>query len=94
MRWLRARRATFLAGGRSARSGRWPSRVWMTSRPAARHAASSAPVGLDRPAQLRDVVAEHLAEAARLEEVALHVDDQQRAVERLQLELIRLGRDQ
>ena len=37
------------------------------------------PVGLDDPAQLRDVVAEHLAEAARLEEIALHVDDEQRA---------------
>ena len=33
--------------------------------------------GLDRPAQLADVVAERLAEAAGLEEVALHVDDDQ-----------------
>ena len=38
-----------------------------------------APVRLDRPAQLRHIVAEHLAEAAGLEEIALHVDDQQRA---------------
>jgi hypothetical protein len=42
-------------------------------------------VRLDGPAQLRDVVAEHFAEAAGLEEIALHVDDQQRA-------RIRLGR--
>ena len=28
------------------------------------------------PAQLRDVVAEHLAEAAGLEKIALHVDDE------------------
>jgi hypothetical protein len=33
---------------------------------------------LDRRAQQRDVVAEQLAEAARLDEVALHVDDQER----------------
>jgi hypothetical protein len=32
---------TFLAGGRSARSGRWPSRVCITCKPADRHAASS-----------------------------------------------------
>jgi len=37
----------------------------------------------DRLAQLRDIIAQHLAEAARLEEVALHVDDQQRAFQRL-----------
>ena len=35
-------------------------------------------VGFDRAAQLRDVVAEHFAETAGLEEVTLHVDDQQR----------------
>jgi hypothetical protein len=39
-------------------------------------------VGRDRPPQLADVVAEHLAEAAGLEEVALHVDDHQRAARR------------
>ena len=39
-----------------------------------------AAVRLDRAAQLRHVVAEHFAEAAGLEEVALHVDDEQRAV--------------
>ena len=49
------------------------------------------PVGLDGPAQLRDVVAEHLAEAARLEEVALHVDDEQRAAVPGELEGIRLA---
>ena len=34
-----------LAGGASARSGRCPSRVWMTSMPAARAAASAAAQG-------------------------------------------------
>ena len=32
-------------------------------------------VRLDGAAQLRDIVAEHFAEAARLEKIALHVDD-------------------
>ena len=33
-------------------------------------------IGLDRPAELGNVVAEHLAEAAGLQEIPLHVDDQ------------------
>ena len=37
-------------------------------------------VRFDRAPQLRDVVAEHFAEAARLEKIALHVDDQERAM--------------
>ena len=37
-------------------------------------------VRFDRPAQLRDVVAEHFAEAAGLEKIPLHVDNQQRAM--------------
>ena len=44
MRKLGAPRST-LAGGASERSGRWPSRVWMTSKPIARAAASTAPIG-------------------------------------------------
>ena len=50
-------------------------------------------VGLDRPAKLRNVVAEHFAESARLQEIPLHVDDQQRAMVRAQCEGIRLGRE-
>ena len=50
-------------------------------------------VRLDGAAELRDVVAEHLAEAARLEEIALHVDDEQRALRGDELERIRLGGD-
>jgi hypothetical protein len=50
-------------------------------------------VGLDRAAQLRDVVAQHLAKAAGLEEVALHIDDEQAALGRPQFERIGLGRD-
>ena len=50
-------------------------------------------VRLDGAAQLRDVVAEHLAEAARLEEIALHVDDEQRGLRRDEFEGVRFGLD-
>ena len=36
-------------------------------------------IRFDGAAQLGHVVAEHLAEAARLQKIALHVDDEQRA---------------
>ncbi|MGY3364507.1 hypothetical protein ACVWZL_001632 [Bradyrhizobium sp. GM2.4] len=39
-----APRSTF-AGGASERSGRWPSRVWITSMPVSRAAFSTAPIG-------------------------------------------------
>jgi len=52
-----------------------------------------AAVRLDRPPQLRHVVAEHLAEAARLEEVALHVDDEQGAAPGIERERIGFGRE-
>ena len=64
-----------LCFGASERSGRWPSRVWITSIPAARAAASILRSGGDRGLQPRHVVAERLAEAARLEKIPLHVDD-------------------
>ncbi len=50
-------------------------------------------VGLDGPAELRHVVAEHLAEPAGLEEIALHVDDDERAMLGREVERIRLGCD-
>ena len=65
----------------------------MTSRPAVAPGCEQRAVGLDRSAQLRDVVAEHFAEAAGLEEVALHVDDQQRRAFGVELELIGFGGD-
>ena len=46
--------------------------------PAAAGGGNRGGAGRDRPAQQADVVAERLAEAAGLEEVALHVDDDQR----------------
>src|SRR6185436_16488732 len=49
--------------------------------------------GRDRFAQQRDVVAERLAEAARVDEVALHVDDDQCSACRLELELVGLRVD-
>ncbi len=67
-----------LAGGQSDRSGRWPSRVWTTSRPAPRAASRTRRVGSMARRKQRDVVAERFAEAARIDEVALHVDDDQR----------------
>ncbi|MGY4235200.1 hypothetical protein ACVIIW_004147 [Bradyrhizobium sp. USDA 4449] len=39
-----APRSTF-AGGASERSGKWPSRVWITSMPVSRAAFSTAPIG-------------------------------------------------
>ena len=50
-------------------------------------------VRFDRAAQLRNVVAEHFAEAAWLEEVALHVDDQERAMLGSERESIGIGRE-
>ena len=77
MRKLGAPRS-ILAGGASDRSGRWPSRVWMTSMPVCARRLQHAAQRLDRARKLRDVVAERFAEAAGLQKVALHVDDQQR----------------
>ncbi len=79
MRKLGAPRST-LAGGASDRSGRWPSRVWMTSMPVSRAASSTARDRLHRARQLRDVIAERFAEAAGLHEIALHVDDEKRGL--------------
>ena len=84
-----------LAGGTSDRSGRWPSRVWMTSSPA-RARGGEQRRGRARSAarEQRDVVAEHLAEAAGLEEIALHVDDDDRHPREIDLDVLRLGGDQ
>jgi hypothetical protein len=40
---------------------------------------------------LRNVVAEHFAKTAGLEKIALHVDDQERAMLRRECELVRFG---
>ena len=68
-----------LAGGQSERSGRWPSRVWTISMPGG---AGRLEHGRERarwPARSRlTSLPSSLAEAARLEEVALHVDQHQR----------------
>ena len=47
------------------------------------------PIGFDDPAQLRHIVAQHLAKAARFEEITLHVDEEERAAPRGELEWIR-----
>src|SRR6185369_2816155 len=48
-------------------------------------------VRLNRTAQLRYVVAEQLAESARFQEIALHVNDDQSARRRHELERVRFG---
>src|SRR6201987_1195033 len=50
-------------------------------------------VGLNRAAQLGDIVPKYLTESTRLEKVPLHIDDQQRAAFRDKIKWIRLGRD-
>ena len=49
------------------------------------------PVRIDGAPQLRDVVTEHFAKAAWLEEIALHVDDQERAMGGRERELVGFG---
>ena len=50
-----------------------------------------APRRLNGTSQQRDVVAERLAESTRIDEVALHVDDQQRGGPRVEIKLVRLS---
>ena len=80
-----------LAGGQSDRSGTCPSRVWITVRPTARAVVQHLLERGDDGLQVADVVAERLAEAARLDEVALHVDDHQRGGGGVERERVRLG---
>ena len=47
----------------------------------------------DRAPERRDVVAEHLAESAALDEIPLHVDDEQRGLRGVERELVGLGVD-
>ena len=72
-----APRSTFAAGA-SERSGRWPSRVWTIEQAEPSRGVEDGAAGRDRRMQAGHVVAEGLAETAVLEEVALHVDDDQR----------------
>ena len=58
--------------------GRWHSVVWTPASPRARQAVEQRARSARSPRQQRDVVAERCAEAAGLDEVALHVDDDQR----------------
>jgi hypothetical protein len=74
-----------LAGGQSDRSALCASRVCTTSPPALRQASTAWQAGT--MACSSDVVAQRFAKAARLDEVALHVDDDQGRVR--QLEVVR-----
>jgi hypothetical protein len=51
------------------------------------------PAWRDRTAEQRHVVAERLPEAARLEEIALHVDDDQRGAGQIERHCLGLGLD-
>ena len=62
----------------------------MTSMPARARRVEHALGRRDGAPQQRHVVAERLAEATRIDEVALHVDDDQRRRVRLECELIGL----
>ena len=50
-------------------------------------------IWLDSAAQLRDIIAEHFAQTAGFQEIALHIDDQQRALRWDKLKRIWLGLD-
>ena len=68
-----------LFSGRSERSGRWPSRVWMIVKPR-RASHQHALDRLDRRARERKVVAHLVDIAAVAAEIRLHVDDHERGV--------------
>ncbi len=61
--------------------------------PVSRAALQDVADRFDRRLQQRDVVAERGAEAARLQEVALHVDDDERRPADVDLKRIRFGLD-
>ena len=71
-----------LFGGRSARSGRWPSRVWMTVVAFGARGGEERLDRLDRRAGQREVVAHLVDIAAFAAEVGLHVDDDDGGVAR------------
>src|SRR6185437_2039324 len=50
-------------------------------------------IRVDGAAQLRNVVPQHFAESARLQEISLHIDDKKSAMFRLEFEVVRLGLD-
>ena len=67
-----------LLGGQSARSGLCASRVWTIGQLVRAEQRDQPRRGGDDRLEPRDVVAEAVAEAALLDEVALHVDDDER----------------
>src|SRR3990172_5273268 len=83
--WIFGLPRSYFAAGRSDRSARWPSRVWMMKRAAARQGLGRGE-GVEKE---RGVVAERLAETAGVHEVALEVDHDQRGRLRIELEIVR-----
>ena len=74
---LSRRPRAFLAGGRSLRSGRWPSRVWTTNIPSLRAVSSTRWVGGRQHAGARRRYPTP-RRSPGIDEIALHVDHQQR----------------
>ena len=69
--------------------GRWPSRVCITKQPGMRARPRAARrFGSIVRRSCDDIVAQHLAEAAGLEEIALHVDDEEARTRRIEFELV------
>ena len=66
-----------LDGGQSARSARCTSRLWTTTPPAFSPRSKNGLASRDDGFEQRHVVAQALAKTAGLDEVALHVDDDQ-----------------
>jgi hypothetical protein len=56
--------------------------------PASRQASSTRRIGWTAPRNSENVVSERFTESARLDEIALHVDDDERRRARFQFELI------
>ena len=86
-----------LFAGRSARSGRCPSRVWKTWKPSAAHCREHRRDRLDRRAGKGQIVSHAVDIAADPTKIGLHVDDDQRRICRLEITIIgpgiRVGRD-
>jgi hypothetical protein len=51
--------------------------------------AEQAPIRFNGAPELRDIVSEHFPEAAGLEKVSLHIDDEERAVRWVKIEVVR-----
>lgn len=82
-----------LAGGQSLRSGRWPSRVWITVMPAARHASRTRRVGSMVVRRSETSLPKSFPKPPRFEKVTLQVDDHECGCLRIEADGLRAGGD-